>query len=338
MEWITTHAADTAARLPDVYQQPRLQALAQLVGARAQVVEDALRTLQEGWWLTNAQGAQLDGLGELLGLPRYGAGDAEYLTRLLAFIALVRGSATGDELLALAAQLAPASTWALVEQHPAALELVATGPALSNTPLVYELLQAARAAGVRLLLHSQLQPDAQTFRCGRAVFLTTPVSVGATALATTSTVRFPATGSVVLDEGQATREVLAYSTRGTNSLVLSTPATHTHASHAAVILLNDTSPTRGGFPTSTTLSAAVAARATSLPVRGSARLPASGTVLVEPGTNNELLHYTAKTSTTLTLASAATLDHPARAAVVLQGATSVLPLPSYPPGALSSIR
>lgn len=163
MDWRTDLAEEGVALLPEVYQQPRFQQLLRVAGRRWQGLENALRTVQEGWWLANAAGVQLDGLGELLLEPRNALGDAEYRLRLLARIRLLRGNGTPDEVLRLMQLLQPTLAHRLVEYFPGLAEVFTSGGALP-LPLVHGyLLQRAKPAGVRLVLRYQVSEDADTF-------------------------------------------------------------------------------------------------------------------------------------------------------------------------------
>jgi hypothetical protein len=159
MDWITTHEEDMAAQLPDYLRKPRFEAFVRVLARRTQKLEDALRALQEGWWLANAAGTQLDGLGELLVEPRGLLGDAEYRLRLQARIRALRGSGTPDELIGLLKLLNPTLRVQLREEYPAALVLQVSGGPLPYPDVHLYLLGRARAGGVRLLLGHQDTAD-----------------------------------------------------------------------------------------------------------------------------------------------------------------------------------
>ena len=85
---IDTHVADGLTRLLHQYQDtPRVQALVATLVAEAQSLEDALFALDAGRQWANAEGAQLDGLGEIVGMPRNGAGDDAYRGLIAAAVA-----------------------------------------------------------------------------------------------------------------------------------------------------------------------------------------------------------------------------------------------------------
>lgn len=164
MDWRNDLAEEGVSLLPEVYQQPRIQALLLVAGRRWQLLEDSLRTLEEGWRLDEAEGAQLDGLGELLLEERGALTDEEYRLRLRARIHLLRGSATPDEVLGLMLLLQPQLTHRVVEYYPATAEVFTTGGPLPLPAVHSQLLQLAKPAGVRLVLRYQETEDADAFR------------------------------------------------------------------------------------------------------------------------------------------------------------------------------
>lgn len=82
---ITNHVQIALSQFLQQYQgRPRLAALMTALVAQIQDLEDAFYALNAGRQLYegNAVGQQLDGIGELVGLPRNGADDPEYLVLL----------------------------------------------------------------------------------------------------------------------------------------------------------------------------------------------------------------------------------------------------------------
>lgn len=103
---ITTHVVDALARLVSQYQgDPMMVALVTAIVTPIQEMETAAFSLDAGRQLQNAQGAQLDALGTLVGVPRQGLDDATYLAYLLGSIAEDSSDGTAPALLRIAAQL-----------------------------------------------------------------------------------------------------------------------------------------------------------------------------------------------------------------------------------------
>ena len=87
---INNHVATALSQLLQQYQgQPRITGLITALVAQIQNLENALYPIDAGRQLYNgnAVGTQLDNLGTLIGLPRNGLPDNEYLVLLLGTIA-----------------------------------------------------------------------------------------------------------------------------------------------------------------------------------------------------------------------------------------------------------
>lgn len=75
--------ADPLRRLVEQFRgKPRIEALLKAIAAQVQHLEDVATDLRENRWLDSAEGAQLDGLGRILGLPRGAWDDEQYRARL----------------------------------------------------------------------------------------------------------------------------------------------------------------------------------------------------------------------------------------------------------------
>ena len=81
---IPNHVTAALARLLTQYQNsPNFQGLMRSMIGPIQTIEDALTAMNTARYLPNAQGQQLDNLGEIIGLPRpAGASDAVYIQLL----------------------------------------------------------------------------------------------------------------------------------------------------------------------------------------------------------------------------------------------------------------
>src|SRR5690606_15428098 len=70
--------------------RPRIRAMIEAFVGQVADLEDALEELRTGRSLDQAQGAQLDGLGTIIGLPRGGMDDEQYRARLRVQIRVLR--------------------------------------------------------------------------------------------------------------------------------------------------------------------------------------------------------------------------------------------------------
>jgi hypothetical protein len=85
---ILTHVADAQARLLQQFRsKPLIAGLAGAIVTPIQTIEDAMFSVDSGRQLGTAVGAQLDGIGALLGTPRSGLGDDQYRALLYGTLA-----------------------------------------------------------------------------------------------------------------------------------------------------------------------------------------------------------------------------------------------------------
>jgi hypothetical protein len=146
----TEHVADAMARLLEQFKnQPNLEDLFECLLTPNQTAEDLLYDLYTLRWLDTAEGVHLDNLGEIVGQPREGRTDSVYRLWIKARILLNRSTGKGDDLLQLMQIVATDANLNLTEQYPAGL-LVEIWELDSNAQAVYDLLHAAKAAGIRL--------------------------------------------------------------------------------------------------------------------------------------------------------------------------------------------
>ena len=174
---ITTHVQDALARLMTQYQLIKQQYTLQLYSApgapievssfsafiatnadQIQLLENAFYALNEGRQLFNgttypAVGAQLDGIGTIVGVARNGLGDAEYLVFILGTIAENFSDTTIHAVSNVVSLLYQTPSLLLFEFFPAevAIEIPNTSPLQSSLySLVNSIIQASLGAGIGL--------------------------------------------------------------------------------------------------------------------------------------------------------------------------------------------
>src|SRR5690606_7213019 len=86
--------------------KPRIEALLKAIAAQVQQLEDVATDLLEKRWLDSAEGAQLDGLGRILGLDRGAWDDEQYRARLRVRIRILLADGTPENIIATLALLA----------------------------------------------------------------------------------------------------------------------------------------------------------------------------------------------------------------------------------------
>lgn len=159
--------------LNQVQDKPRLRAVACGLLDGMQDVENAIWQLFTERWIDTANGGQLDLLGGLLVFPRAGRLDETYRAFLRARVRVLRSNGSWPALVgvleAIGVALADGATTYQAD-HPAAfvVRLHDTLPAEVTGADVFEMLEAARAGGVRLTLVAPVASIERTFRCSNA--------------------------------------------------------------------------------------------------------------------------------------------------------------------------
>lgn len=100
MEKITTHIEDAKNRLIERYKnRPKIEGVISLFAGKMQELEDAIDYYQNHRWIDNAEGFQLDLLGELIGQNREGFDDATYRIFLYIKIQINSSHGNGDSIM-----------------------------------------------------------------------------------------------------------------------------------------------------------------------------------------------------------------------------------------------
>jgi hypothetical protein len=151
---INTHVQDALARFLAQYQgRPLLNGFMNAFTEQVQVLEDALYPMDALRQIANAYGAQLDGLGALLNLPRNGLNDMTYVLFLYGKIAEDFSDSTITSVITVINYVFQASVVIMQEIYPAGLSVQVAGTPLDPTlfGLAVALVQAAMGAGIQLV-------------------------------------------------------------------------------------------------------------------------------------------------------------------------------------------
>lgn len=133
--------------------------------AEVQEAENALFDILVQSSIADATGAQLDGLGQILGERRNGRSDEVYRQAVAARFFLNKSSGTVEEILHLFRLITDASPF-LDEYFPAAFVLRLEELPVDD-PVNYALmLRAVKVAAVRAVLHYLTAPPGETFTLG----------------------------------------------------------------------------------------------------------------------------------------------------------------------------
>lgn len=116
-----------------------------------QDLEDTLFDLYLNRALETAVGAQLDGLGQIIGLERGAMDDDDYRLRLKAQIQLNVSSGTPEELLGLCVALQPLVEFELNEYGPASVVITANDVLGIDGDVISAILHSGKVGGVKLI-------------------------------------------------------------------------------------------------------------------------------------------------------------------------------------------
>lgn len=155
---ITNHVQQALQRLLTQYQlQPRIAAVITALVEQIQDLENGIYPINEGRQLWNgttypAVGAQLDGIGELVGIARNGLTDAEYLIFILGTIAENFSDTTINTITTIVSIFFRPTQLMAFEHFPAEMDFeVAGGPLDPSLYLTVALaIQASMGAGIKL--------------------------------------------------------------------------------------------------------------------------------------------------------------------------------------------
>lgn len=157
-------AAGLAQLVQQFQEQPKIRALLESWLGRLQEIEDAIEQLRTDRSLDTAEGVQLDGIGQILGLRRGGMDDEEYRGRLRVQLRVLYGEGTPEDILGALALAAPGLGVALHETFPAEVRVV-VGEAVSPETgrLLWRLVRTMKPAGVRAWMESGQTEPATSF-------------------------------------------------------------------------------------------------------------------------------------------------------------------------------
>ena len=219
------HEGKMLARLAEEFRKPRISAIIRGEAAQYQAIENAYWQLLTEFGVETAIGWALDVLGKIVGEPRQGALDADYRLRVRARIRVNRSDGTIEDILdvvrlLIGSVLLPSAAIKLTEFYPAAFVLRITGIAITPTQaqIYSSFIKQARGAAIGSGFGWQETPDADAFVTATSSPLTAAALAGVTSFTVADTSDFPAAGTIVIDDGLAGSETLAYTTKTPTTL------------------------------------------------------------------------------------------------------------------------
>jgi hypothetical protein len=203
------HVSLALGRLPEQFKnQPNIAAWLTAILQPAVTLETTLWSLYTSRWLPTASGAQLDVIGKVVGLPRNGLSDATYQQYLRVQIATNRSGGLVEDLINIAVltMADPSIHVTIVPYTYAFVEVVLSGNVVGNDSAnaLITFLSAAVAAGVRVVLRSQMDTDANTFMTPISAFSPGAISIGQATVTVDTTTGFSTSGTLTIESDTVT--------------------------------------------------------------------------------------------------------------------------------------
>ena len=166
---VPDHIAQALARLPEQDKnKPLIAALLSSFVSPAQDLESALWQLLTQRFAATAIGSNLDAIGKLVGQPRNGLADVDYRTYVYARISANRSSGLAEDLLRVAKLIINNAAAVITLSYGGAGTVIMRVTGVTQTDAqgaaLAAFVQAAIAAGIRVLVIYSLVIAAQTFR------------------------------------------------------------------------------------------------------------------------------------------------------------------------------
>lgn len=160
---ITNHVQQALGRLLQQYQgRPLIAGFYTALVNQIQDLEDAVFDLDSGRQIwdgtsTPAYGAQLDGIGEIVGISRNGLDDQQYILLIFGKIAENFSQDTANDVVSVIQYLFQAEQILMQEIYPAGLFIDILNPALPSSlfAIAKTLVQNAVGAGIQVVMAEQ---------------------------------------------------------------------------------------------------------------------------------------------------------------------------------------
>lgn len=165
----TDHAEEAPTLLLDQYKdKPRLKALLLSYIRRVQELEDAIWDVLTKRLIDNAEGAQLDVLGRIVGQRREGREDDVYRLYIGARIRINSSKGRADDILDVLALVESVPT-SYTELYPASIAIEFLDATEAPPTVLIDLARQAKPSGVRIGIVVPNAPVDQTFAFSDAV-------------------------------------------------------------------------------------------------------------------------------------------------------------------------
>jgi hypothetical protein len=236
------HVAAAVSRLTEQFKKPNIIALLSLFAQRyndLEAVAQAMLTLRNVY---SATGQSLDIIGRIVGQSRLGLNDDDdYRRFILARITTNRSDGVIEDLIAIAVLVLNDSSAQIIIDNQGIAALVlriginAVTDNVANILLDFE--QAAVAGGVRLIVETQYDDDADTWCFAQSTVLNGAATAGASTITVVSTAGFPANGTLNIDEALAAQDLgVTYNGVTPTSFLNVSGMAHNHVDQSEVSL------------------------------------------------------------------------------------------------------
>lgn len=161
---VDAHIAEMLARrIEQLADKERFSLLLSLFGGQIQDLENALFQVLNETDIESAVGAQLDGLGSIVGEERAGRQDAAYRIAIRTRIVLNSSQGTIEDLLALALAISGGTKAEAIEYFPAGfvIRILDTLPPGTDGAKIAAVVRSGKPAGVRATTIISVEPPFQ---------------------------------------------------------------------------------------------------------------------------------------------------------------------------------
>jgi len=233
------HVTNALARLVEQFKLPTIQALAAVLVAPVQSIEDALQQLYSERGVDTALGDQLDALGGIVGQDRGGLSDDDYRRYIRARIATNKSRGRVEDLITVARLVVyeDDAGFQVDQQGIAAVVLRVRDVVVSDdvAEILIAFLRQTVAAGVRVILET-LTSVTNAFTFGLYAFADGAIGLGATTIVVreVDALPFPASGSILIDAGLAAEETVTYTHRMHDAFLGCSPTAFVHPDGAPI--------------------------------------------------------------------------------------------------------
>jgi len=159
--------ATAASLLIDLFREkPLFLNLLSSYVEQTQELENEIFELRNAFWVDTAIGAQLDGIGQIVGITREGASDTVYRIRIKARILINLSSGTPNQILELVRALSPASAPdpTYTPWFPASFAIGVTELTLTEVAEISDAIIETTPLGVRSNFIYSLDTNANMFQ------------------------------------------------------------------------------------------------------------------------------------------------------------------------------